>query len=54
MDLDNPGEGKGKIICNHCGGKGHITKGCPLTPMSGHEINSNEASDDDELVKDDA
>jgi hypothetical protein len=54
MDLDNAGKGKGKIICNRCGGKGHIAKECPSTPMSGHEINSDEGSDDDESVKDDA
>jgi hypothetical protein len=54
MDLDNMGKGKGKIICNHCGGKGHIAKECPLTPMSGHEINSDEESNDEESVKDDS
>jgi hypothetical protein len=53
MDLDNTGKGKGKIICNCCGGKGHIAMECPSTPMSGHEINSDEGSDNDELVKDD-
>jgi hypothetical protein len=53
MDLDNARRGKGKIICNCCRGKGHIAKECPSTPMSGHEINSDEGSDDEESVKDD-
>jgi hypothetical protein len=37
-----------KGFVHHC-----IAKECPSTPMSGHEINSDEGSDDDESVEDD-